>query len=38
VGGTWEEERRGKRKRRAESGMGRNGGDVQRVRKLNRDV
>jgi hypothetical protein len=38
VGGTWEEERRVKGKRGAESGMGGNGGDVQRVRKLNRDV
>jgi hypothetical protein len=38
VGGTWEEEKRGREKRGAESGMGGNEGDVQRVRKLNRVV
>ena len=36
-GETWVEERRGKGKG-AESGMGGDGGDVQRVRKLNRGV
>jgi hypothetical protein len=38
VGGTWEEEKRERGKRRAESGMGRDGGGKQRVRKLNRGI
>jgi hypothetical protein len=41
VGGTGEEEKRGKGKRGAESGMrgnGGDGGDILRVRKLNRCV
>jgi hypothetical protein len=35
VEGTWEEEKKGRGKRGVGSGMGRDGGDVQRVRKLN---
>jgi hypothetical protein len=38
VGGTWEEERRKRKKERARSSVGRERGDVQRVRKLNRGV
>jgi hypothetical protein len=37
VGGTWEEVKRGRGKGE-ESSMGGDGGDVQRVRKLNRGV
>jgi hypothetical protein len=36
VGGIWEEERRGRGKEGAESGIEGARGDVQRVRKLNR--
>jgi hypothetical protein len=35
---TWEEERRVRGKRRAESGIRGDGEDVQRIRKLNRGV
>ena len=38
MGGTCKEEKTGKGKRGEESGMGGDGGDVQRVRKLNRRV
>jgi hypothetical protein len=38
VGRTWEEKWRGRGIRWAESGMGGDKGDVQRVRKLNRAV
>jgi hypothetical protein len=38
VGGTWEEEKRGRRKGEEESGMIGDGGDVQWVRKLNKGV
>ena len=34
MGGTWEEERRGKRKTREESGMGEDGGGMQKFRNL----
>jgi hypothetical protein len=34
----WEEEKRGKGKRGEETGMGGDGEDVQRVRKLNRSM
>ena len=34
----WKEEKRGKGKRGVESGIGRDGGDVQRVKNLNRCV
>jgi hypothetical protein len=38
MGGTWEEVKRRRGKRQAGSGVGGDGGDVQRVRKLNRGV
>jgi hypothetical protein len=34
VGGTWEEERRGRGESGSELGMGGDGGDVHRVKKL----
>jgi hypothetical protein len=38
VGGTWEEEKRGREERGEESRMGRDGGDIQWVRKFIRGV
>ena len=38
VGGTWEEEKRGRGKEEAESGMEGDGGNIHRVRQLNRGV
>jgi hypothetical protein len=38
IGRAWEEEKRERGKRGAESDMGRDAGDAQRARKLNRGV